>query len=194
MANTTGIRLVIGLGNPGERYAQTRHNVGIWFIDQLCQRESAELKLQSKLHGSLAKLPTQPEPIIAFVPDTYMNESGKAVLAVAHYYKILPENILIVHDDLDIDLGVVRLKAGGGHGGHNGLRDIIRLLHSNNFYRLRIGIGHPGHKDRVTGHVLNKPSKHEEHTLLTAIDETMSCVDLLINGNFEQAFQLLHSA
>ena len=193
MANTTGIRLVIGLGNPGERYAHTRHNVGIWFIDELCQRESTELKFQSKLHGSLAKLPTQPEPIIAFVPDTYMNESGKAVLAAAHYYKILPENILIVHDDLDIDLGVVKLKSGGGHGGHNGLRDIIRLLHSNAFYRLRIGIGHPGHKDLVTSHVLNKPTKHEEQTLLNAIDEAMNSIDLLINGHFEQAFQLLHS-
>jgi peptidyl-tRNA hydrolase, PTH1 family len=190
---TAGIRLIVGLGNPGPQYAKTRHNVGAWFIQQLADQHHVELKFDSKLHGSSVKLNDYTQPIHLFTPDTFMNESGQAILAIAHYYKIVPENILIAHDEIDFTVGQIKIKAAGGHGGHNGLRDTIQKLSSKDFYRLRIGVGHPGHKDKVTGHVLNKPSQPDEQLIYSAIDEACRIVPQLVSGQFEQAQLQLHS-
>ncbi len=193
MSSTSGIRLIVGLGNPGAEYAATRHNVGAWLVDQLAYDHHLTLAYQKKLHGSEAKVQIAQHTVRLFIPDTYMNESGKAVLAIAHYYKILPPQILIVHDDLDFPVGQIKLKVGGGHGGHNGLRHISQCLHSTDFLRLRIGIEHPGHKERVTGHVLSKPSAADEVKIRQSIQSGLQIIEPLVAGNTEQACHQLHS-
>ena len=190
---STGIRLIIGLGNPGPEYVNTRHNVGAWFIHTLSKAHQVSLKLETKLYGSSAKIVSAGQPIRVFIPNTFMNNSGKAVLAVAHYYKIPPESILIAHDELDFEPGMARLKQGGGHGGHNGLRDICSRLGSADFCRLRIGIGHPGNKNQVSKYVLSRPSTDDQVSIERSIDEAFNIIQPLINGEFEQAFHQLHS-
>ena len=187
------IQLIVGLGNPGSQYAQTRHNVGAWFVSRLAQQTQAVLKSETKFHGALAKTLCASKPIWLFVPNTFMNESGKAIAAIARFYKLAPESILIAHDELDFEPGDVRLKVGGGHGGHNGLRDAVKLLGSNNFMRLRIGIGHPGHKDQVSSYVLNKPSVNEKKNIDNAIDDALYVVDDLVESNIQHALTRLHS-
>ena len=188
-----GIRLIVGLGNPGAEYAQTRHNVGTWLVNQLAHDFSADLSPNKKFFGNDSKISIAGNLVRLFTPSTYMNESGKAVLAIAYYYKLAPEQILVAHDELDFPVGTCKIKFGGGHGGHNGLRDIAKRLGSNNFYRLRIGIEHPGNKDKVTGHVLNKPSQEDEIKIRYSIDDAIRIIEPLVLGKFEEACLNLHT-
>ena len=188
----TGIQLVVGLGNPGKEYEKTRHNVGAWFVDRLAQRHSATLKAEKKFFGAVAKINIAGKAVWLLIPTTYMNESGKAIAAIAKFYKIPPEAILVAHDELDFPVGQMRIKEGGGHGGHNGLRDIMRHLKTGDFFRLRIGIGHPGHKDKVTPYVLSQPSKSDKERIQLAIDDGLRAIPDIVSGKFEKAMRHLH--
>ena len=187
------IKLIVGLGNPGSEYAKTRHNVGAWFVDALAEQHQLTLRSETKFRGSIAKLTANECACWLLKPSTYMNESGQSVLAFAHFYKIPPDSILVTHDELDFDPGTIRIKESGGHGGHNGLRDIIRHLKTDNFFRLRIGIGHPGAKDRVTPYVLGNPIQTDQEKIAESIKEGLNVVPDLIGGNIQKAFKLLHS-
>ena len=187
------IQLIVGLGNPGAEYEATRHNVGAWFVDALAEQHQMTLRPETKFRGTVAKLSDAEMACWLLKPSTYMNESGQSVLSFAHFYKIPPQAILIVHDELDFDAGMIRIKAGGGHGGHNGLRDITRHLKTNDFLRLRIGIGHPGDKDRVSGYVLSRPSQADHHAIAQSIEEGLAAVPDLMEGEIQKAFRLLHS-
>lgn len=186
------IQLIVGLGNPGAPYERTRHNVGAWFVERLAEQEGVTLKYEPKFFGLCANLKQFPSCWL-LKPTTYMNESGKSVAALAKFYKIPVESILVAHDELDFEAGAIRFKEGGGHGGHNGLRNIIQCLPNNNFYRLRIGIGHPGHRDAVTPYVLSEPSRSDKQRIEEAIDNTFVEIPLLIAGEFQRVFQNLHS-
>jgi peptidyl-tRNA hydrolase, PTH1 family len=188
------IQLIVGLGNPGAEYADTRHNVGAWFVEALAAQSGDTLRSETKFRGIVAKTTAFNTPCWLLNPSTYMNESGQSVIAIALFYKIPPQSILVVHDELDFPAGTIRIKASGGHGGHNGLRDITRHLKTNEFYRLRIGIGHPGDKDRVTPYVLGRPSRSDQQEIQQSIDEGLMAIDDLVAGNFQKAFQFLHSA
>lgn len=187
------IQLIVGLGNPGSEYAKTRHNVGFWFIDELASRESASLRHEPKFHGSIAKVTHLTHPCWLIKPNTYMNESGRTVVAVANFYKIPATSILVVHDELDFAPGTVRIKQGGGHGGHNGLRNIIDVLGTKDFYRIRLGIGHPGHKSMVMSYVLSEPTALDKDKINQSIDESLAVVSELVDGDVQKAFRFLHS-
>ncbi|MCL6619829.1 aminoacyl-tRNA hydrolase [Thermomonas hydrothermalis] len=189
-----GLRLIVGLGNPGAEYLRTRHNAGFWLIDALAQAEGARFGLESKLFGETAKVVLAGRPVWLLRPATFMNASGKSVAAALHYWKIAPEEMLVAHDDLDLPPGTARLKFDGGHGGQNGLRDIIRLLGHGRFHRLRIGIGHPGHKDRVTPWVLGRPGAEDEALMLRAIGDALEVLPLAVQGRFMDAMTRLHTA
>lgn len=191
MANMAGIKLFVGLGNPGEKYAATRHNAGFWWIDQVSAQSGSTLKLDAKLFGLAGKL--SPTNAWLIKPTTFMNASGKAVAAIANYYKIVPEEILVIHDELDLPAGESKLKFGGGHGGHNGLRDIHAALGTNQYWRLRIGIDHPGHKNEVVNYVLKAPTKTEQDAINQSIDKSCQILTTLIDGDFEQAMLKLHT-
>lgn len=188
----SAIQLIVGLGNPGRQYAMTRHNVGMWFVDILAKQFEIEFKNESKFFGSIAKIQINSTTCYLLKPSTYMNESGKSVSAFSRFYKIPSTAILVAHDELDFPAGMIRLKENGGHGGHNGLRDIIQHLHQNDFLRMRIGIGHPGHKDRVTPYVLEKPSRNDEAKIIEAIDQGLSVIPDLAKGEIQKAFRYLH--
>ena len=188
------IKLIVGLGNPGDKYADTRHNAGEWLIARLARRFNVTLNTENKFFGKVGKTLMNGKKIRFLVPTTFMNLSGKAVGALANFYRIKPEEILVLHDELDLPPGSVKLKLGGGHGGHNGLKDIVAALgNNNNFYRLRIGIGHPGHRDLVAGYVLNKPSPSEREALEKALDEAANCVELLFKDGIVKATNRLNS-
>ena len=188
------IKLIVGLGNPGDKYADTRHNAGEWLIARLARRFNITLNAENKFSGYVGKTLINSKEIRFLVPMTFMNLSGKAVGALANFYRIKPEEILVLHGELDLPPGSVKLKLGGGHGGHNGLKDIVAALgNNNNFYRLRIGIGHPGHRDLVAGYVLNKPSPSEREALEKALDEATSCVELLFKDGIVKATNRLNS-
>ena len=188
------IKLIVGLGNPGDKYADTRHNAGEWLIARLARRFNVILNAENKFFGNVGKTLMNGEEIRFLVPTAFMNLSGKAVGALANFYRIKPEEILVLHDELDLPPGSVKLKLGGGHGGHNGLKDIVAALgNNNNFYRLRIGIGHPGHRNLVAGYVLNKPSPSEREALEKALDEATSCVELLFKDGIVKATNRLNS-
>jgi len=187
------IELIAGLGNPGSKYESTRHNVGFWFLDELARANSCALHQESKFQGEVGKFTQGGHTIWLIKPMTYMNLSGQAVSALANYYKIAVENILVVHDELDLPPGTVRLKQGGGHGGHNGLRDMIGNFNSNNFMRLRIGIGHPGSSKDVTNYVLGSPSSADSKLIKDVIDEAMAVLPLIIQGEFQKAMHQLHT-
>ena len=188
------IKLIVGLGNPGDKYADTRHNAGAWLIDRLARRFNITLNAENKFFGNVGKTLMNGKEIRFLVPTTFMNLSGKAVGTLANFYRIQPEEILVLHDELDLPPGSVKLKLGGGHGGHNGLKDIVAALgNNNNFYRLRIGIGHPGHRDLVAGYVLNKPSPSEREALENALDEATNCVELLFKDGIVKATNRLNS-
>ncbi|AKU63038.1 peptidyl-tRNA hydrolase [Aggregatibacter aphrophilus] len=188
------IKLIVGLGNPGDKYADTRHNAGEWLIARLARRFNITLNAENKFSGYVGKTLINSKEIRFLVPMTFMNLSGKAVGALANFYRIKPEEILVLHDELDLPPGSVKLKLGGGHGGHNGLKDIVAALgNNNNFYRLRIGIGHPGHRDLVAGYVLNKPSPSEREALEKALDEAANCVELLFKDGIVKATNRLNS-
>lgn len=187
------IRLIIGLGNPGVKYARTRHNVGAWLLHALAKQENVILKTENKFSGQVALWNVGENSSWLFIPNTFMNESGRAVQAIAHFYKIPVEEMLIAHDELDFPAGAIRLKSGGGHGGHNGLRDVIQQM-GDAFYRLRIGIGHPGHRDQVTPYVLGEPSVHERERINQAINEALAIIPDLLSGEIDRAFRYLHQS
>ena len=188
-----GLRLIVGLGNPGAEHARTRHNAGFWFIDALADSLGARFGLDSKLHGETAKAHIAGATVWLLKPATFMNLSGRSVAAAMRYWKIEPEECLLAHDELDLDPGLARLKFDGGHGGQNGLRDTIQHLGHGQFHRLRIGIGHPGHKDKVTPWVLGRPGRDDEAAMLRAIDESISVMPLVVAGEFNEAMKLLHT-
>lgn len=189
-----GLRLIIGLGNPGPEHARTRHNAGFWFVDALARQAGARFGLDSKLFGESAKVDIAGRSLWLLKPATYMNLSGKAVTAALRFWKIEPEQLLLVHDELDLPPGVARLKFDGGHGGQNGVRDTMRLLGHGRFHRLRIGIGHPGHKDRVTSWLLKGgPDKDDEILIGRAIDDALAVLPLAVAGDFSEAMKRLHT-
>ena len=188
-----GLRLIVGLGNPGPEHARTRHNAGFWFIDALAEQAGARFGLESKLFGETAKVEIAGQSVWLLKPATFMNLSGKSVTAALRYWKIEPEEALLVHDELDLPPGVARLKFDGGHGGQNGLRDTMRLLGHGKFHRLRVGIGHPGHKDKVTPWVLGRPGKDDEASILRAIDDALDALPIAVAGNFMDAMTRLHT-
>ncbi|EDK10437.1 TPA: aminoacyl-tRNA hydrolase [Haemophilus influenzae] len=188
------IKLIVGLGNPGEKYADTRHNAGEWLIERLARRFNVSLNPESKFFGKTARTLVNGKEVRLLVPTTFMNLSGKAVGALASFYRIKPEEILVIHDELDLPPGTAKLKQGGGHGGHNGLKDIVAQLgNNNNFYRLRIGIGHPGHRDLVAGYVLNKPSPADRNALEKVLDEATDCVEMIFKDGMVKATNRLNS-
>lgn len=188
----TPIRLIVGLGNPGKEYAATRHNAGFWFLEEVLRKAGASLRPETRFHGLAARANLHGQEIWLLAPQTYMNVSGQAVAALATYYKIAPEEMLVVHDELDLLPGTVRLKRGGGPGGHNGLKDIIARL-SPDFWRLRIGIGHPGDKNAVADFVLHRPSQAEEQLMRAALDQSLSTLPLVVAGDMAGAMQQLHT-
>ena len=190
----TAIKLIAGLGNPGAEYRGTRHNAGADFVEQLARNAGVELRADSKFFGLAGQLTLAGHDLRLLIPSTFMNRSGKAVAAIAGFYKILPEEILIAHDELDLPAGSARFKRGGGHGGHNGLRDIIPALGNNReFQRLRIGIGHPGHASKVTGYVLGAPGPTDRQRIDQCIDEAIAALPLLLDGDEVKAMTRLHS-
>ena len=189
-----GLRLLVGLGNPGADYSRTRHNAGFWFIDALAQREGARWGYEAKLHGESAKVVIADQPLWLLKPSTFMNRSGLSVTAALRYYKIEPEEAMLVHDELDLPPGTARFKFDGGHGGQNGLRDTIEHLGHGRFHRLRVGIGHPGSKDRVTPWVLGRPSISDENEIVDSITRAIDALPLAVTGLFERAMSQLHTA
>lgn len=189
-----GLRLIVGLGNPGTEHLRTRHNVGFWLVDALAQREAVRFGGESKLRGETAKIALDGRPLWLLKPTTFMNASGASVGAAMRYWKIEPEEMLVVHDDLDLPPGTARIKFDGGHGGQNGLRDIFAHLGHGRFHRLRIGIGHPGHKDRVTSWVLGRPSAADELAIVEAIARSLDVLPLAVAGEFNEAMKVLHTS
>ena len=186
--------MIVGLGNPGSEYRGTRHNAGADFIDELARQNSVSLQPESKFSGLAGRINIAGNDLRLLIPTTFMNRSGQAVAAMANFYKISAEDILVAHDELDIPAGTARFKRGGGHGGHNGLRDIVPSLGNNkNFYRLRIGIGHPGHASKVTGYVLGAPSQVDRSRIDATIDEAIASLPLLLAGDETKAMTRLHS-
>ena len=188
-----GLRLIVGLGNPGAEHIRTRHNAGFWFIDALAQREGARFGVESKLHGETAKISLDGQTLYLLKPTTYMNKSGIAIASALRYWKIEPEEMLVAHDDLDLPPGAVRLKFDGGHGGQNGLRDTFAHLGHGKFHRLRLGIGHPGHKERVTPEVLGRPGVADEEAIIGAVGMALDVLPLVVRGEFNEAMKRLHT-
>lgn len=187
------IKMIVGLGNPGSEYEQTRHNAGFWFIDELAWQYKVTLKEEKKFFGSVARISISGSDLWLLKPSTFMNRSGQAVAALAQFYKIKPEEILVVHDELDIPCGRIKFKLGGGNGGHNGLKDIQARLGTPDFYRLRLGIDHPGDRNLVVGYVLNKPSPEHRQQIDEAINKSLKAVPMLLAGEWEEAVRFLHS-
>lgn len=188
------IQLVVGLGNPGPEYKNTRHNAGVWFVEELASRYNISLRPEKKYFGYYGKGEIGGNLVHLLVPTTFMNRSGQSVAPLANFYKMSVENILVAHDEMDMEPGVCKIKQGGGHGGHNGLRDIIaRMANNKDFYRLRIGIGHPGHRDKVTGHVLGKASPSEQKLMDQCIDEASRCFEIWQKNDVKIAQNRLHS-
>lgn len=185
------IKLIVGLGNPGDQYSKTRHNAGFWFVDSLAQQANADFRREGKFHGESVKL-FQPHDHWLLKPDTYMNRSGQAVAALARFYRIDIDSILVVHDELDLPPGTARLKRGGGHGGHNGLRDIVAHLGSKDFLRLRLGIGHPGNSKVVADYVLKNPSLSDQQAIEEAMAAASSVLPLVLQGDLDKAMNQLH--
>lgn len=186
------IQLIVGLANPGKEYASTRHNAGAWWVQALCADQNISLQAQSKLQAMLGQGQIGNFKFKCAIPTTYMNHSGQSVAKIAQYFDLPAEDILIVHDELDFAPGIIRVKIGGGHGGHNGLRDVIPQLGSEKFHRLRIGIGHPGDKDQVSDYVLNTPSKHDQKLITTAIEDSLRLLPDIIAGNWQEVMSQLH--
>ena len=187
------IKLIVGLGNPGKQYESTRHNAGFWLIDRLAEKYHVALTHKDRFFGQVGSVTIDGNAVHLLKPETFMNLSGKSVQALSAFYRIEPAQIIVAHDELDIGSGEVRLKASGGHGGHNGLRDIVKCIGSKDFYRLRLGINHPGHASQVTGHVLSVAQKPEQAQIESAIERAIDELPKIVNGEFEAAMQVLHS-
>lgn len=184
----TAPRLIVGLGNPGAEYDDNRHNLGFWFVDRLAQDLKIPLAPQGKFFGRVGRV----DDLWLLQPGTFMNRSGQAVVALARFYKIMPDEILVVHDDLDLEPGSIRLKQGGGNGGHNGLKDIQAHLTTPDFWRLRLGIGHPGERNEVVNYVLKAPRKEEQALIDRALDRCLLAWPKLAAGDYEAAQRVLH--
>lgn len=190
----TAIQLIVGLGNPGPEYEQTRHNAGAFFVERIAQKYNVQLVPDRKYFGLTARFGHQGKDVRLLIPTTYMNRSGQAVAALAGFFRIPPEAILVAHDELDLPPGVAKLKVGGGHGGHNGLRDIIAQLGNNNgFHRLRLGIGHPGVASQVSNFVLARAPRAEQELLDTSIDFALGVLPDIFAGEWNRAMKTLHS-
>ena len=187
------IQLIVGLGNPGQRYTETRHNAGVWFIEKLLDQFPATLRLESKFRAQITQIQTSNGPVRIAIPTTYMNESGIAVRAIAQFYKLQPEQILIAHDELDVPVGQCKLKKGGGAGGHNGLRSIHDHLSSTAILRLKIGIDRPNSAAVIADYVLDKPSKLESLQINEAIAKAVSVMPHVFAGKLEAAMTALHT-
>ncbi|GAB5453261.1 MAG: aminoacyl-tRNA hydrolase [Halioglobus sp.] len=188
------LKLIVGLGNPGSEYRGTRHNAGADFVEALARTQGTTLQEETKFFGFTARVQVAGHDLRLLIPTTFMNRSGKAVASMATFFKIAPEQMLIAHDELDIPAGSARFKQGGGHGGHNGLRDIVPALGNNkNFHRLRIGIGHPGHASKVSGYVLSRPTSDDRARIDASIDAAISALPLLLEGDATKAMTQLHS-
>ena len=187
------VSLIVGLGNPGSEYENTRHNAGFWFLDALARQYNVSFKSEKKFHGEIARISHAGRDVWLLKPTTFMNLSGQSVQALANFYKIKLDEILVVHDELDLSVDTARLKKGGGHGGHNGLRDIASKMGGNDFLRLRIGIGHPGDKSKVTNHVLKKASADDQISIERNIERALSVLPLVIDGEIQKAMNELHT-
>jgi PTH1 family peptidyl-tRNA hydrolase len=190
----SALQCVVGLGNPGAKYADTRHNAGFWFVDELAHRHDTVLRAEAKFFGSVGRIHGPGGDCWLLEPTTFMNHSGRSVAAFCGFYRIPPERLLVVYDELDLPPGSLRLKQGGGHGGHNGLRDICSALGTRDFQRLRVGIGHPGHKSAVVGYVLSRPGKAEREAITGSIDSALKHWDLLQAGEWQKAMNQLHTS
>ena len=187
------LKLVIGLGNPGSRYSGTRHNAGFWFVDRVAEKFSCSFSRAHKFTADIARLRSDDIDCMLLKPLTLMNDSGRSVQAMMAYYNITPKQILVVHDEIDFDPGTIRIKKGGGDAGHNGIRDIITNIGTNDFLRIRIGVGHPGHRDRVIGSVLGKPTRAERKLITEAIDKGLEVFPQILAGDYQKAMNQLHS-
>jgi len=185
--------LIVGLGNPGDQYAKTRHNAGFWFLDRVAAEAGVSLQQRGKLGAELARANWQGTDCVLARPMTFMNRSGQAVRAVMDYFDVSAVRMLVAYDDLDLPPGVVRLKQGGGHGGHNGLRDIFEHVNDRGFLRLRIGIGHPGHKEAVTRYVLGHSPRQVREVVEAAIARAVAALPLVLAGRLQQAMNELHA-
>lgn len=187
------IQLIVGLGNPGAEYEQTRHNAGFWFADELARRCHQQFRAETRFHSDVARCLLDGRDCRVQKPQTYMNRSGLAVRSLMQFFRIPIEGILVAHDELDLPAGTARLKTGGGHGGHNGLRDLISHLGSRDFHRLRIGIAHPGSKHQVVDYVLKPPGKDDRRLMEAAIDSAADVMPLVLDGQLDKAMHRLHS-
>jgi PTH1 family peptidyl-tRNA hydrolase len=189
----TEVRCVVGLGNPGKGYVDTRHNAGFWFVDELARQCGGVFRTEAKFFGETCRISLGGRQCLLLKPTTFMNRSGQSVSALSRFYKLNPAELLVVHDELDMDPGVVRLKLGGGHGGHNGLRDIAAALGSREFLRLRVGIGHPGQRDAVVDYVLSRASKADRERIDAALTEAAQVMPEILAGGLQKAMNRLHS-
>jgi len=188
-----GIRLFVGLGNPGPEYEATRHNAGFWWIDEICRATGTRLSAEAKFFGLAGRLKSGAHEAWLLKPTTFMNASGRSVAALARFYKIEPEEILVIHDELDLLPGTAKIKKGGGNGGHNGLKDISAQLGTPDYWRLRLGIGHPGDKSAVVNFVLHEPSRDEANLIQDNIDQSAKLLPVLLEGSMEAAMLKLHT-
>ena len=186
------IQAIVGLGNPGADYVMTRHNVGWWLVDAVAQRERAAFSTAKKLHAEACQVSLGGQRVHLLKPQTFMNKSGLSVQALCQFYKLSPAEVLVVHDELDLPAGTAKLKRGGGHGGHNGLRSVISHLGAD-FARLRLGIGHPGHKDQVLGYVLKRAGRDDDAAIVDAIGRSTAAIDTLMAQGWDHAAQQLHT-
>jgi len=187
------IKLIVGLGNPGKEYQSHRHNVGFWFCEALANLYSSTFKKETKFFGDVAQVNICGSPVRLLKPNTFMNRSGQSIQALAKFYQINADEILIVHDELDLDAGVAKLKTEGGHGGHNGLRDTIKALSTKEFNRLRLGIGHPGNKSQVADFVLHAPNKNELQLIQNAMVDALQTIEQVVRGEMDTAMKNLHT-
>ena len=188
------LKVIVGLGNPGPKHDSDRHNAGVIFLHHLCKSYGGTLDGESKFFGEFGSISVDGHEIKLLFPTTFMNHSGKSVSALCKFFKIEPQHLLVAYDEIDFDVGVTRFKVGGGHGGHNGIRDIISALGGQTgFYRLRIGVGHPGHKSMVANYVLSPPSRTEAQIIMSGIEEAIRVIPKAVAGEWEDAMKLLHT-
>ena len=187
------IRLIVGLGNPGPEYALTRHNAGFWWLDAAAQALGTTLVFDRHYQGMLARVSRPEGPVLLLQPMTFMNLSGKSAGPLAHFFKITPAEMLVVHDELDLQPGQIKLKQGGGAAGHNGLKDLLAHLGGPDFWRLRIGIGHPGQRDEVANWVLQKPSPEDRMAIAKNIDDSVAALPMLLDGAMDKAMMKIHT-